>query len=341
MKAAIFAYSRRGCSTALRVRQALCTQEDECRCYAPKKYADGEFQAITTSCSVFTAPVFAWADVMVFVGAAGIAVRSIAPYVRDKRTDPAVLVVDELGKFVISLLSGHIGGANEQANSLADKLGAVSVVTTATDINKKFSADAWAARQGLAVTSMRMAKAVSAAILERPIFLVSDFPIVTGLPSGTEAGESGDVGICISYAQKKPFDETLLLVPPVLHVGIGCRRGTTAEQIGRAVELVLREHQFHPKAVKCVTSIDLKKDEEGLLEFCRRQGWPAVFYTAQELAAQKGEFTASSRVLQVTGVDNVCERSSMVGAEKLLVKKTALDGVTVAVAIEHWEVRFE
>ena len=89
-----------------------------------------------------------------------------------------------------------------------------------------------------------------------------------------------------------------------------------------------------------VCSIDLKRDEPGLLDFCREQGWPAVFYAAGELAAVEGDFTPSAFVRSVTGVDNVCERAALLGAEKLIVRKTARNGVTVAAAVEHWEVRF-
>ena len=156
-----------------------------------------------------------------------------------------------------------------------------------------------------------------------------------------ELGEGGDVGICISWQKKKPFLKTLLLVPPVLHLGIGCRRGTSAQAIRAAVEQVLDEHHIHRNAVKCAASIDLKADETGLLDFCAENQWPVRFYTAQELRAVPGEFTPSERVLRVTGVDNVCERSALLGAETLLVRKTIHNGVTVAVAAEHWEVRFE
>lgn len=340
MKLAIFAYSRRGCETALRVKEALCTAQDECRCYAAEKYAGGVFETIISPCSRFTGPLFAWADALVFVGAAGIAVRSIAPYVRDKCTDPAVLSVDELGKFVIPLLSGHIGGANALALQLAEALGAVPVVTTATDINGRFSADAWAARRGLFVSDMHAAKEVSAAILERTVPLCCDFPIAGELPPGTEPGDSGEVGICISWRNKQPFGETLLLVPPVLHLGLGCRRGTPAETIKEAVDQVLAEHRIHPKAIQCAASIDLKQDEPGLLDCCAGQGWPVTFYSAEQLAALGGGFTPSERVLRVTGVDNVCERAARMGARRLVVRKTAHHGVTVALAEEGWEARF-
>lgn len=340
MKLALFAYSRRGCETALRAARALCVPGDECRRYASEKYAGGAFEPIHPPCARFTGPLFDWADALVFVGAAGIAVRSIAPYVRDKRTDPAVLCVDELGRFVIPLLSGHIGGANALARRLAAALGAVPVITTATDVNGRFSVDDWAARNGLFIDGMASAKAVSAAILEGPVPLASDFPVAGELPPGVVAGESGPVGICLSWRRKRPFAQTLLLVPTVLHLGLGCRRGVGEDAIRAAVERVLEEHRIHPKAVKCAASIDLKRDEAGLLAYCAAQNWPLSFYSAERLAALEGDFTPSERVLRITGVDNVCERAAMVGAQRLLVRKTAWNGVTAAVAEEDWTARF-
>ena len=340
MKLAVFAFSRRGRDTARRCLAALAGPRDEYRAYASESWAGEGFSPIRPPLADFTAPVFAWADAMVFVGACGIAVRAIAPHVRDKRTDPAVLAVDELGQFVIPLLSGHIGGANRLAARLAEAVGATAVVTTATDVNRRFSVDEWSARQGLYIDDMAAAKAVSAAILEGPVPVWSDFPIAGDLPAGLEPGESGPLGICISWRRKFPFDRTLLLVPPVLRLGIGCRRGTSSGAIAALAAQLLADHNVHPAAVGTVATIDLKKDETGLLDFCRDRGWPLSCYSAEELAAVEGDFTPSDFVRSVTGVDNVCERAALLGAERLLVKKTARDGVTAALALNAWEVRF-
>lgn len=339
MKTAVFAYSRQGCKTARRVMEHF--RDAEVKAYTMARFEEDGFAPIERPGKLFYGPIFQWADAMIFVGSVGIAVREIAPFVKDKRTDPAVISIDELGTFVIPLLSGHIGGANELALELAKALGATPVITTATDINRKFSVDAWAARNGLAITSLYEAKSVSAAILEHPVPLTSRFPIRTKLPSGVVEGDSGEIGICISYLREKPFAHTLLLVPPALHMGIGCRRGTPTETIREAVDLVLQEHNIHPKAIRQVASIDIKSDEEGLLAFCRERELPVVFYTAEQLRTVVGSFTASQRVLKHTGVDNVCERSSMIGAAKLLVRKTIHNGVTVAIAMTNWEVHFE
>lgn len=339
MKATLFAYSRQGCRTARRIMAAL--DGWQLQCYTMARFDEPDFHPIPRPSRPFYAALFASVDAMVFVGSVGIAVREIAPFVRDKSTDPAVIAVDELGTFAIPLLSGHIGGANALAAELARALGAIPVITTATDIHHRFSVDAWAARNGYIITSLSHAKAVSAAILEQDVPLACDYPIVTRLPYGVVPADTGDVGICISVYRKEPFEQTLRLIPRILHLGIGCRKGTEVSAIQDAVDTVLECHNLDFRAVKCAASIDLKAQEPGLLQFCRMRNLPVTFYSAQELKAVSGEFTVSEFVQGITGVDNVCERSALVGANELIVKKTAHTGVTVAVAAEHLEVRFE
>lgn len=335
MNIAIFAYSRTGCKTARRICMAL--PEAETLCYAVPRLAEPGFLPLEKA--VYGA-AFSEMDALIFVGAAGIAVREIAPYVRDKRTDPAVLDLDERANFVIPLLSGHIGGANALARRLAAALGATAVVTTATDVNGKFSVDTWAAEHGCAISDMGLAKAVSAEILEHSVPFCSDFPIQGPLPDGLVLGESGELGIYAGYRFSAPFARTLRLVPRVLRVGIGCRRGISREAVEEAIGKVFVENRLDPAAILGVFSIDLKEHEPGLLAACAAHGWPAHFYSASQLQAVPGEFTGSDFVRAVTGVENVCERAAFLDAERLLVKKTACDGVTVAVAAEHWEADF-
>lgn len=335
MKAALFAFSRRGCETARRVLAAL--PGADWQCFTLERFGGPGFRPLTPECY---GEAFRASDLMVFVGACGIAVRKIAPYVRDKRTDPAVVCVDEKGTFVISLLSGHIGGANGLTKTIAASLGAVPVITTATDVNGKFSVDTWAAENGCVIDDMGLAKAVSAAILEENVPFFSAFPISGQLPEGLTLGSTGKLGISVSVQKTPPFEKTLRLIPKILHLGLGCRRGTPKEAISQTVEQVFREHHLDFRAVREAASIDLKQEEPGLLAFCRDRGLPVKFYSAARLEAVPGEFTPSPFVQSVTGVDNVCERAALLGAERLLVKKTAGCGVTVAVAMEHWEVHF-
>ena len=177
MKLAVFAYTRAGCRTAGRVCRAL--PEAECCCYAPPRLESPGFAALDAG---VYGEAFTGMDALIFVGACGVAVRSIAPFVRDKKTDPAVLCLDERASFVIPLLSGHIGGANALAARLAGALGAAAVITTATDVNGKFAVDAWAAQNGCAIEDFALAKRFAAEILEHDLPLCSEFPVCPPLP---------------------------------------------------------------------------------------------------------------------------------------------------------------
>ncbi|MBQ4428413.1 MAG: cobalt-precorrin 5A hydrolase [Clostridia bacterium] len=337
MKTYLFAYSKRGIETAERIAAAL---DGEKHCYAAEKHACGAFMPVEKPSASLYERAFSSADALIFVSSCGIAVRSVAPFIKNKATDPAVIAVDESGSFVIPLLSGHIGGANTLAKSIASAIGAVPVITTATDVRGRFSADEWAARRGFALSDMSAAKAVSAAILEGDIPLVSDFPIKGELPSGVIFGSSGEVGIAVSYKTAEPFTKTLRLIPKCLFLGIGCRRGTPKELIESAVEAVMDENGLDIRAVKSAASIIIKSDEAGLLEFCREKGLKIDFYSAEELRQVSGDFTQSEFVKSVTGVDNVCERAAMIAADRLLVNKTPISGVTVAVGLKNTEVSF-
>ncbi len=340
MNIVIFSYTQKGCETAKKVQDLLSFEE--CVCFTTERLAGRNpgFSVLTKPSSELYGTLFDSKDLLIFVGAAGIAVRSIAPFVKDKTTDPAVLCIDELGRFVISLLSGHIGGANEAALLIAEGLNAVPVITTATDINQKFSVDAWATKNGFILSSMKAAKEVSMAVLEREVPLRSDLPVAGELPAGVVFGDEGKTGIYITRTVKEPFDTTLRLIPKDVHLGIGCRKGVSLEQVETAVMTVLQEHGIDERSVKDIGSIDIKKEEAGLLQFAEKKGWPVSFYSADELNAAEGDFTPSSFVRSVTGVDNVCERASFMKGSEIMIRKTAVNGVTVAASIEKTEVRF-
>ena len=140
--------------------------------------------------------------------------------------------------------------------------------------------------------------------------------------------------------KKNPFEQTLRLIPKILHIGIGCRRGTADMAVYQAVMTVLEDYRLDSRAIKCVASIDLKANEEGLLTCCRDNGWETVFYSAEELQKVQGAFSRSDFVRTITGVDTVCERAALIDADRLIVKKTIINGVTVAVAAENLEVCF-
>ena len=349
MKTAIFCYSLKGRETARRAADVLKKEYDaDMECFCPERIAKDEgskgFGPIPRPSGDFYGGHFRDKDLLVSVGSVGICVRHIAPYIRSKVTDPAVIVIDELGQHVIPILSGHIGGANRMALALSECLGAEAVITTATDINGRFAVDEWAAKKSMAISSMKAAKDYAAMILERDLPLKSDFPVKGKLPAGTYFGKEGEeapVGLCITYRTDEPFGETLRLIPACLNLGIGCRRGTPKETIEGSVNSILKESGIDRRAIASISSIDLKKDEEGLLGFSESLGIKPVFYTADELNSLEGEFTPSEFVKSIAGVDNVCERAALMGADEIILKKTALDGVTVSVGLKNTEVCFE
>ena len=338
MNTAIFAYSRQGCIAARGIADLL--SDGEVRMFTAQRLKQQDFGVIPRPGADFYGQQFRWADALIFVGSCGIAVRAIAPHVRDKHTDPAVVVVDERETYAIPLLSGHVGGANDLARSLAKAIGAVAVVTTATDLTGRFSVDVWAEKNGLLLEDPADARDISAAVLEGDVPLCSDLPVKGHWPAGVLAGNTGKIGIYVGYRLETPFAQTLRLIPPVLHLGIGCRKGSPVEAIGAAVDAVLEENRLDRRAVKCVASIDFKAGEPGLREFAQQNRWELNGYSAERLMAVPGAFSASDFVKSVAGVDTVCERAAMVGAARLIVRKTALNGVTVAVAAGNREVSF-
>lgn len=281
-------------------------------------------------------------DGLLFIGAAGIAVRAVAPFAASKKSDPAVVVLDEQGKFSISLLSGHLGGANRLAEQIAGAVGAMPVVTTATDRNGKFSVDAWAAEHRCVLKGWDAAKAMAAALVagEQAGF-VSRFPVEGIVPEELIPPPMPVGAVVTLHPQDRPFPKTVQLIPKIVTVGIGCRKNTPAVLIREQVLTALETAGISPDSVCQAATIDLKAQEPGLLEFCREQGWELICYTAGELMEAEGEFTPSAFVRQTTGVDNVCERAAVLASKgRLLLPKQAANGVTAAAAAEEYLVKF-
>ena len=332
--------------------------------------------SIQISTSAWAGEKFSDSDALIFIGATGIAVRSIAPYVASKKSDPAVLVVDECGKFVISLLSGHLGGANELALKTAEILEAIPVVTTATDLHHRFAVDVFAKKNNCSIFNMKAAKEVSAALLAgKKVGFYSEFPVEGELPEGlVRCDEYGnpvssmddrseeetqkssdfngtgtdctniDCGVAVTvHTSCNPFISTTQVVPKCLTLGMGCRKDKDARGIAEAAQKVLDRSGFHKEAFEQIASIDLKKEEKGILSLSQDWQIPFVTYTEEELKQVPGEFTPSPFVKKITGVDNVCERSAVLasGNGRLLQRKTGENGVTTAVAAREWRIHFE
>lgn len=293
-------------------------------------------------------------DAIIFVGATGIAVRAIAPFICGKAVDPAVLVIDEAGRYVISLLSGHLGGANALARTAASLIEAEPIITTATDAESAFAVDTFAKENGFLLTDLRKAKEVSAKVLRgEKLRIYSDIPMerLVQRPARHEAElvpaqDIDRADIVISYRTYilKPAENSsqaigLRLIAKRVHVGLGARKGVTQAEVAAAVATCLEDAGIDPRAVVALASIDLKKQEAGILAYSYESGVPFVTYTAEELRTVEGAFVGSSFVQSVTGVANVCERAAAYAAGRsghaeVLVHKTIHGNVTTAVAVE-------
>lgn len=283
-------------------------------------------------------------DAIIFVGAVGIAVRASAPFIRSKEKDPAVIAVDEIGKFVVPVLSGHIGGANELAFKIAEFIGAQAVITTATDIRSVWAADVWAVKHNCLIADISKIKFISGALLKgENIGFLCDFPISGKLPDGVLDKVNLKNGVVISFDEnKRPFENTLNIIPKIIDIGAGSRKNADRNSAVVLLEDVFRKKRISLKAVRSVNTIDIKKNEKSILELCKKCDVKLNIFTAEELLNIEGKFSSSDFVRSVTGVDNVCERAACLAfGGKLILRKTSGAGVTIAAAVEEWRAEFE
>lgn len=284
-----------------------------------------------------------------FIMAAGIVVRMVAPHLEGKERDPAVVVLDEAGRFAIPLLAGHLGGANRLAVELAAAVGGTPVVTTATDVNGLTAWDEAARLAGLRVEPVAHIKNLNSLLLEGGRIALVDrrgrvAPLFTSVP-GTEvhasfasALESGAAGmVFVTHRIVPDLDRRpnlLLLRPPDLVVGIGCNRGTPADEIEAAVFGTMGRAGLAFASVGRLASVREKSDEPGLREFAARHALPLDGYSVDELNAVAASSPASPHALAALGARGVCEPAAILaaGGGPLLVTKQKCGNVTVAVA---------
>ncbi|WP_297981164.1 cobalt-precorrin 5A hydrolase [uncultured Methanobrevibacter sp.] len=304
--------------------------------------------------SEWTEEHFNKSDALIFIGAIGIATRAIAPHIKTKTSDPAVIVVDELGQFSVPILSGHIGGANELAIKISEILDAIPVISTATDINNVFAIDTWAKSQNLNILNPENIKLVSSKLLKgKKVYIQSKYPIKGDLPKNIQI----DIDENLENKEKKAYDviinhndfnenykkkdNILYLIPQIISLGIGCRKDIGFKHIEEGILSAMKKENCHILSLKNIASIDKKANEKGIIEFCQEYGLEFNTYSAEELNKLKGDFSKSEFVKSIVNVDNVCERSAMMGNNKRLIsKKEAYDGVTLALALNKTELNW-
>lgn len=283
----------------------------------------------------------------VFIMAAGIAVRMIAPHIGAKQTDPAVVAIDDAGHFAISLLSGHAGGANHLAGLVAGCTGAMPVITTATDNAGVPAIDVLAKSRGLAMENPEAVKAVSMAFLtgsrvwlyDPRKILANDVeafcePVDTFFDSVADAAASEIPGIFVDPAAVELPKTVLIVRPRVLAVGAGCNRNTPAGELICAVQAVFDQYGLSVRSIDSFVTIEEKTREPGMIEMADYYGRPLRGYPKEELAAVRNIESPSKMVHKHMGVESVCEAAAMIQAKapSLLIPKQKTKNTTVAVA---------
>ena len=361
MKISMICFTRKGYERmnalceALKKDEYYIETEPFCKCKALRDTCNCEFA--DDPADEWAAKQFEKKNAILFVGAVGIAVRAIASSVNNKLTDSPVIVMDDNAKNVVPLLSGHVGGANYIAKMISELTGASAVITTSTDINNAFSIDVFAKNNGLTIKNKPGIALVSAKVLDgKSVTVAYDEKIgideesyrsfkekyheSVSFVKGACSARFADVRIGWDTDEK---DADLYLEPKKYTLGIGCRRGKDYESIKSFVEGKLAELNIDISEIRYITSIDVKKDEEGIKTFADRNKIPFITFSAEELNKLEGRFNDSEFVRKNVGCGNVSERSAVAGCEydaHLILKKQAFDGMTMAVAEGKWRLYF-
>ncbi|WP_257008298.1 cobalt-precorrin 5A hydrolase [Bacillus sp. FJAT-45350] len=295
-------------------------------------------------------------DGIIMVISLGAVVRMIAPILKDKKTDPAVVVIDDKGEFAISVLSGHVGGANDLTREVAEYLEASPVITTASDVQKTIPVDIFGREFGWVIEDETHVTPVSASVVneERLVIIQEsgernwwkhdrELPKHMKLVDSLEAakGESFKAALLITHrilseAEKELFLENgVVYRPKSVLLGIGCNRGTSKNEIKKVINETLIENNISIHSVKGIATIDLKKDEEGLLEVCNEMGWMFTFYTPAELNKMPMK-NPSDTVFKYTGAYGVSEPAAMLasGTNELVLEKKKSGNVTISIAVK-------
>lgn len=368
MRVAVIVLSRRGYPVGREAACACAAREgvEEVCLWAPAASmaeaneglpATVQRQPLPPDLPALVTRAFAGHHALVMVMAVGIAVRLVAPHLCSKRTDPAVVVVDELGRHAVSLVSGHLGGANELASYLAASLGARPVITTASDLHGVQPLDVVLERWNIVPEPRRELARVMGRLLdgERLRLVVEggleayagwtrEFPQIEVSPGTSSVPYGPEPLVALTCRRPGAGHEAtretpvLYLRPRCLVAGVGCRRGVAAMEVLEAVRAVLEAGQCSLLSLAALHTIEAKLEEEGLVEAGRDLGVPVRGFSLAELQScldRHPELARSARVYEKMGVEGVCEPASLLGAQqaRLLVPKMTVGRVTVALAL--------
>lgn len=352
---AIIAITKNGVETALKIKETLTKRNQQSKVFAPQKYNQRGIVPLDKKLDEFIKENYGKVDAIIGVMASGIIIRAIAPCLQNKLVDPAVIGVDVSGRFVISLLSGHYGGANELARLIAGGIGATPVITTASDVMGKQSVDELARLLHLKIMNPTSLIAVNAAVVNNgklvlitlgkikvPLTRVVGFDIKQAKTEdeAIEIMKNYDAGAaiaCVPLLQNKFTKPVTLLKPLIVAIGLGARREASEEAIINAISQALMKISIPSERVDRLATVSIKKESQNMINAAEKLGLELEFFDVDILRDFKhADLSADSEIVKRNiGIGGVCERAALLAAgekPRLILKKTILNGVTVAVA---------
>ncbi|MDF2533746.1 MAG: cbiG [Clostridia bacterium] len=319
MKLACIAFTDDGLNIAEQIRRSQCFEADifDKLCYKERLQ-----------------DIFNMYKGIVFIGSTGIAVRLCAPFLVHKTIDPAVVVVDDLGRFSISLVSGHLGGANALALSISEVLQCQPVITTASDGRNIEAIDMFAKNNQLFIESLDAAKKLTALMIEgKPIKLESELKHELKYSNLSDVNYEGVVFVSSKHniSSPKPY---CVLRPKNINIGIGCRRGKSKDEILKAIKEVFTNNNICLRSINKIATVDVKSDEVGIIEVCEELECKMVIFNREEISKVEDKFSASDFVKSSIGVTSVCEPCAYLAGGEIIVPRTVKNGITIAISKE-------
>ncbi|HEY5557856.1 cobalt-precorrin 5A hydrolase [Acetobacterium sp.] len=327
-----------------------CLVDKNCTIYTKEKYARENIKIIESDIETFMGSIMSDYDVLCCIMATGIVVRAIAPFLGHKSTDPGILVMDTHGDYVISLLSGHLGGANDAARLVAKRFGAKAVITTGTDVKGTMAVDVLAEKIQCTIDDFTDAKDITALILNgEAIGLINQSNVDLDdivLPGNIELLSdqsnlkkyAGLIIISREIEKTSVKVPTVKLVPKKIVLGVGCRKDTPGKKIILAIQSTLASIALSDKGIKTFATIGLKENETGIQEACDYFKAKKVIIPDEMIQVVQSRFEASEFVFQTTGLYAVSEPCGYIasGFGTCLLEKQKLNGITLSVWLEEY-----
>lgn len=335
MKVAIISVSKKGYDLSFKLKELMDNDSTIIKCDIFYKDVKNTFNLL-----------FYEYDAIIAIMASGILIRSISHLIESKTTDPAILNIDDNGNFVISMLSGHLGGANKLTLKISKLINATPVITTSTDVNKKLGIDVLARDLYLSIDDTKEILHFNKSILDgkEVSFTINSNGKYDYLFDYLN-NNTLEMNVSIYFSSRINDNEIeaecdnhkIILKPRKIVFGIGCRRGKSCDEINNAINTVLNDLKMNESRINMLASAEIKKNEQGLLDLSKKLDIPVNFVELDKLRLFKSDDIQKSEFVKSKfGISGVCEPSALITAgfdSKLIYKKTAFNGVTVSVAL--------